>query len=753
MIDTTRLLALFVLTTLAFSAFAADDFDLNAAVEAGKVKPTRWRHPEDLPKPRHAVPRAMAPFMARQVAMPKVPLGSPRKDEEESTRVCVLVNTSIRSAIDAALTQYVIDLTYSGFTPFIVESSGGTAEDLRALLIGYYEEEPESLAGAVLIGDFPYIIYEMMQDWDAGGPDPPEYEDFPCDLFYMDLDGIWEDSLTDGDVLPDNGKYDTRSGDTRLEIWVCRMRTSQLSWIGGEVDLLNTYFQQNHLHRTGQLPEGSTGLVYNDNDWDYMAGGDTTSVEGVFGAGNVETVSEPDKTNASDFKTLRLTTNYKLTLIRSHGYPGGHGFYNGDGGPFEWVTCTDYISIDPTTRFYSLFVCSGSDYVAPNFLGGIVTFNPAGGGMLSWGSAKTGGMLYDSNLYAALEAGKCFGAAFVDWYSVADGYSWTPRWFYGMVLNGDATLVALDTDPPTATIAILSGTPTGDDDIDFEVTFSEHVAPTFTAADVTLAGTLAAAATFQVTGSDPLYTVTATPNDPDADGTLGIVIGTDVTDLMGNPYAGGASDLCTVNNWYGFTTQPQDTKLYVGDAHAFIAEGTHGPLTPTYQWWWDNGAKDLEPVGGNSNTYIIESALEAYSGIYQCEAVYAGVSHWSDAATLEVAEHIEITQQPQGAVTHIGRKHTFEVTAEGGHQPLQYIWQKDGVPTGATGTEYTITHLEESDTGSYVAEIHDANTAIVHSDPAVLIVSGYGLPIAGLTGLGLLTAACALAAVAALRKD
>ena len=204
MTHTTKLLALFVLTTLAFNAFAADDFDLNAAVEAGKVKPTRWRHPLDLPKPRHAVPRAVAPFMARQVAMPGVPVRRPL-DKEDSTRVCVLVNASIRSAIDAALTQYITDLTYAGFTPFVVESSGGTAEDLRALLIGYYGE-PESLAGAVLIGDFPYIIYEMMQDWDAGGPDPPEYEDFPCDLFYMDLDGIWEDSLTDGDVLPDNGK-------------------------------------------------------------------------------------------------------------------------------------------------------------------------------------------------------------------------------------------------------------------------------------------------------------------------------------------------------------------------------------------------------------------------------------------------------------------------------------------------------------------------------------------------------------------
>ena len=48
------------------------------------------------------------------------------------------------------------------------------------------------MEGCILIGDLPIPWYET----DFG--DPPEHEEFPIDLFYMDMDGVFADDDEDG---------------------------------------------------------------------------------------------------------------------------------------------------------------------------------------------------------------------------------------------------------------------------------------------------------------------------------------------------------------------------------------------------------------------------------------------------------------------------------------------------------------------------------------------------------------------------
>jgi len=109
--------------------------------------------------------------------------------------------------------------------------------------------------------------------------------------------------------------------------------------------------------------------------------------------------------------------------------------------------------------------------------------------------------------------------------------------------------VTVDHTRPTLTVAPITPTPTNADAVAFSVVFSEAVAPSFAMEDVALTGTLAAAAAAQIGGADPSYTVTATPNDANANGTLGIVIGAAVADPAGNTLAAGAtSPLVTLDN-------------------------------------------------------------------------------------------------------------------------------------------------------------------------------------------------------------
>ncbi|MGB2984261.1 MAG: hypothetical protein WBE26_00115 [Phycisphaerae bacterium] len=326
------------------------------------------------------------------------------------------------------------DLAEIGFSSVTITISGN-AEYLRNSLITLYNE-PESLAGAVLIGELPYIIYEMNQDWGSG----EEYEDFPCDFYFMDMDGIWEDVLDDLPVQPDNDKLDTWSGDTSVEIWVSRLRTGNLTSLGSETDLLNTYFARNHTIRWDLLNHSHVGLVYPDDDWEGMGAEDTSCLESVIGTGNVVTITDPEATTASDYISQRLTADYHLDLIRSHGSPGGHGFYEAGHTVFDWVSKDEYTSHDPAAVFFSFFVCSGCDYATSGYLGGTAVFNPEGSGLLAWGSTKTGGMWDDHYMYDRIAAGDCVGEGFKHWFNQVKDSPYAPEWWYGMVLIGDGSV-------------------------------------------------------------------------------------------------------------------------------------------------------------------------------------------------------------------------------------------------------------------------------------------------------------------------
>ena len=396
---------------------------------------TRWMSPDNIPKPLHRTFETVLPPRWQKVA--KRSLSDPIPPEVHAGRICIVVHQDIYNDISAALSQYEANLQYTGFDTVTYTYVPGTPEDLRAHLIALYQEA-ESLVGAVLVGNIPYIIYEMMQDWGSG----PEYEDFPCDIFYMDLDGIWSDTLSDGSVQPGNGKYDTRTGDLSLEIWVSRLRTDTLISLGSESDILNTYFDKNNRYRNGVMLPLPKALIYNDDDWDYMAEDDGSHLAMIYDSSDVTVVSAPEETTAADFKANHLTALYEFIFIRSHGSPNGHTFYRNSYSIYEWVFQDDYRSIDPEAVFYSLYICTGADYTTNNYLAGTIAFNPDDSGLLSIGSTKTGGMWLEELFYTGLYNNLVFGEAFRQWFNYVQSIlpSYTPRWWYGMVLIGDAAL-------------------------------------------------------------------------------------------------------------------------------------------------------------------------------------------------------------------------------------------------------------------------------------------------------------------------
>ncbi len=304
---------------------------------------------------------------------------------------------------------------------------------------------------------------------------------------------------------------------------------------------------------------------------------------------------------------------------------------------------------------------------------------------------------------------------------------------------------------PTAVITRLTASPTGADTVEFEVAFSESVAPSFNANDVSLAGSLAGAVSIR--GADPTYTVAVTLDDPSADGAVGIVIadGGAITDVAGNPYAGDSSTLCNVFNWRGFAQQPQHARKYAGEAHTFTVVADCDASALSYQWKWNDGLdKAIQDVGTDSPTYTISDVV-GMAGDYWCEISYADSTYSSASVPLEVEEHLSIIKQPVGGDYTAGDTHTFTVMTTGGYAPLFYTWKKDD-ETVSTDASYTIESLAESDSGVYTVEILDDNGDVVVSSPAVELMVAPAVPASGLIGLGILLSGLTIVGLAEKRK-
>ncbi len=232
----------YVFSYVALVAFAG--LTANAEINTPLPVVSRWMDSTDNQKPQHSLPK----FSGSMTFESEIKTHNLSGLGAQGERVCIVVHSNLCSEIGAGLTRYELDLQSMGFSTLRLVYSEGSAEDLRNYLAGLYSE-PESLAGTVFVGNIPYLIFEIMQDWDGDGPFIPQYDDFPSDIFFMDLDGVWEDSRDDGMVQSDNGKYDTRSGDLNLEIWVGRLKADNFPELGSETDIIRSYFDKNNRFR------------------------------------------------------------------------------------------------------------------------------------------------------------------------------------------------------------------------------------------------------------------------------------------------------------------------------------------------------------------------------------------------------------------------------------------------------------------------------------------------------------------------
>ena len=242
----------------------------------------------------------------------------------------ILVNSLLYPFIKNSLTQYLADLELEEYTVFLQTVIGGTPEEIKEWI---NERFTSGARGIVFIGS-------IQAAWvDISG------EVFPSDLFYMDLNGNWQDINQDGVYE----SHDAGTGDMAPEVYVGRIDASSLSY-DSEAAMVNAYFAKVHAYRTGILTQPWHGLEYVEEDWYDM----DVNLNLIYGM-NVSRYDYGYFTTAEDY-LHQMSLGQHFVQVCVHSYSGGHYFST---RPTESTSYAHVYVYSPSNRPGRLFV--GSD--------------------------------------------------------------------------------------------------------------------------------------------------------------------------------------------------------------------------------------------------------------------------------------------------------------------------------------------------------------------------------------------------------
>ena len=228
------------------------------------------------------------------------PLYATPRDNVSLCNLSILVEKNLYPKIIMHLQSYIDDLTMEGFSVYAQRISGGLPQEIKTWITTRYNM---GSTGFVFIGDITAAWAEV-----SGSV-------FPCDLFYMDVDGTWEDQDDDGDFethLPG-------SGDLEPEVYVARIFARSLSPTNEE-QLVNEYLDKVHAYRTGMLQQPWQGLEYVDEDWYDM----DVNLGYIYG-NNITRHDYGYYTTANDYME-KIRKGQHFVQVCAHSYSGGHYF-------------------------------------------------------------------------------------------------------------------------------------------------------------------------------------------------------------------------------------------------------------------------------------------------------------------------------------------------------------------------------------------------------------------------------------------
>lgn len=350
-------------------------------------------------------------------------------------KILIIVKENVYCTIPTDILRYAHDIHNSyGCAVDIVSVNGETAPQVKSLIKTY----SSNLDGVVLIGDIAYMNY-YHPDSIIRGDTIWKAETFPCDLYYMDLDGAWVQQGGTSNLLL--AHFNDVDGDVQPDIFIGRINTAGMG--RNEIQELKYYFEKNHNYWTGKKAlNKQRALTFTGKDWDDWWREFRGGISPLYGSNYYDAVYGSSLFTKANYCTYLQNSNYEFIQLACHSNVQFHNFQ----------TTTDsimsYPIIESLTKQqigYNLFCCKACNwtkyYLSP-CLGESYLYgkNDNSSALVVIGSSKTGGMLGLKKFYNPLGNGKCIGEAFKEWWINQWGNNhnnYAIHWAYGMTILGD----------------------------------------------------------------------------------------------------------------------------------------------------------------------------------------------------------------------------------------------------------------------------------------------------------------------------
>ncbi len=393
--------------------------DLLIGIDYQSIPLLKWAGPEGTHPDTYEEWIAKNPYSQFFCSLDKIVYGNGR-----AGNVAILTQQSIAGSLTNELNRLIDNLQSEGYTILSYQIAGGSPEILRTFLQNLYNNN--NIEGALFVGNLPIAWFEIANDFGQYG-----YAQFPIDLFYMDLNGTWLDTMNTG-----NGKYDGHTGNINPEIYIGRLTPTG---IGVDTVTLKNYFRKDNAYRYDTLKLQNRALFFCDDDWIPWAPQWAYEVSVLY----PDTMNywHAETTRASIYRT-KLNTPQAWVSVFAHSSPSLHQFKYNNGGSYDYYYANEYTTQNPPANFYNHFACSFARYTTNGYGGGQSIFNQDYG-LGEIGSTKTGSMLDFYYFYQPLSQQKTLGQAFRDWftYITSNGVTFDELcWHYGMTLLGDPWL-------------------------------------------------------------------------------------------------------------------------------------------------------------------------------------------------------------------------------------------------------------------------------------------------------------------------
>lgn len=346
-------------------------------------------------------------------------------------RILILCESATYDSLATEIIRYVKDIHNAyGCAVLVYSINGGTYSDIKELIKDNYEPDDPFLSGAVLIGNIPCAEFYHSTYHDADSNSDWESETFPCDYYYMDLNGVWTDTNNDN-------KFDKHTGDIAPEIFVGRI---QLNFQSDRIKYMRAYFDKNHQYWTGErVVNKKLGLSFTDKDWRGIEEF-RVAIQQLYGEEN--SVQDTLFTKQNYLNAIE-NDSYEFIQFACHSNVTYH-MIDSTTSPKTDVDSDELRRKNIQSLGYNLFCCKACrwDQVGVVSLGEAYLFGYNSKTLSIVGSTKTGGMADGMpTFYNCLGSGDCMGTAYKIWWK--DVVSKIPdagrrhRWYYGMCILGD----------------------------------------------------------------------------------------------------------------------------------------------------------------------------------------------------------------------------------------------------------------------------------------------------------------------------